>query len=84
MCGIGSHNEIWTVDYQTQNEKKLVDTFTPVLSIKPFTDINKRLVNLFLVREKEWICILNVQTTFYARLVRIPYYVQEDKPSHNF
>ena len=59
-------------------------TFGPILSIKGFHD-NDDDGNLFLIREKEWICILNLEAGFYARILRIPLYdFYTSSPSNNY
>ena len=83
LCILSSTNEIWIVDYITLTEEKLRDTYDKVLSIQPLILFNKALLHLYLVRETEWICILNIKTNTYTRILRIPYYMVSDKASNN-
>lgn len=56
-----------------------------VLCIKPFSYLNNTQADLFLVQEKEWICILNARTEVYIRILRIPLYSFKDNtPSTDF
>ena len=82
LCGLTSQNELWVVDYLSSTDLKLCDTYGPVLSIQPFTDINKRLKSLILVLEKDWVCILNIECCLYVRVMRIPIWFNESLPSH--
>ena len=84
LCGIYSDNEFWIVDYINMTEKKLCDTFGPVLSFIPFSDIRQSAPSLFLTREKEWVCILNIRTAVLTRILRIPHYVNEATPTMQY
>ena len=81
LCGLGSTNELWIVDYVAQTEEKLRNTEGPILSIQHFSKINVDLGDLFLIRETEWICILNVKTNSYTRILRISNYFVDGEPS---
>jgi hypothetical protein len=39
--------------------------------------------DLYLVRETEWVCILNIKTNTYTRILRIPHYSVEITSSNN-
>ena len=80
---MSSTNEIWIVDYITLTEEKIRDTYDKVLSIHPLTLYNKALKSLYLIREAEWVCIFNITTSTYTRILRIPYYFAAGVPTNN-
>ena len=52
-----------------------MQTFGPVLTIKKIKDEMRQWDNLYLVREKEWLCVLNRCTKYYTRILKIPSYI---------
>jgi hypothetical protein len=83
LCAASSSKELWIIDYVKQTEEKLRKTYGEVLAIQPFSQVNEGLNSLLLVRETEWICILNMNTNTYARVLRIPYYIRDALPTNN-
>ena len=52
------------------------------MSVHPFSKINRDLNDIFLVREVEWICILNIASKNYTRILRIKkYFDNSTEPS---
>jgi hypothetical protein len=78
LVAVSSSYEIWIVDYLAMTEKRLVTTFGPPLTIRKIHDGFKKFDNLYLVREKEWLCILNRKTKYYTRLLKIPSYIYQE------
>jgi hypothetical protein len=83
---VSSSNELWLVDYLAMTEKRLVSTFGPPLTIRKIHDGFKKFDNLFLIREKDWLCIFNRKFKYYTRILKIPSYIyQESKyPSNQY
>lgn len=61
-------------------------TFGPVLTLRKIKDKYKRFDNLYLIREKEWLCILNKRSKYYTRLYKIPSYLYNESkfPSNQY
>ena len=72
---VSSSNELWLVDYLAMTERRLVSTFGPPLTIRKIHDGFKKFDNLFLVREKDWLCIFNRKFKYYTRILKIPSYI---------
>ena len=83
LCAASSTKELWIIDYVKQTEEKLRKTYGEVIAIQPFSLVNEALTSLILVRETEWICILNMNTNTYTRVLRIPYYTRDALPTNN-
>ena len=75
IVAVSSSYELWLVDYLAMTERRLVTTFGPPLTIRKIHDGFKKFDNLYLIREKEWLCILNRKTKYYTRLLKIPSYI---------
>ena len=83
VCAASSTKELWIIDYVKQTEELLGKTYGEVIAIQPFSKVNESLTSLLLVRETEWICILNMSTKTYTRVLRIPYYTRDALPTNN-
>ena len=66
-------HELWSVDYVTQKERRLAETFGAVLTIRRLPQ--SLFPHLYIVREKEWLCVFNLRFRYYTRVMKIPHYV---------
>ncbi len=75
LCGASypNKNEIWSVDYLEDKERKLCETFGPVLTIRRLPE--SLFPHLYIVREKEWLCLFNLKYRYYTRIMKIPHYI---------
>ena len=75
LCGAScqNKNEIWSVDYLNEKERKLCDTFGSILTIRRLPE--SLFPNLYLVREKEWLCVFNLKFRYYTRILKIPHFI---------
>lgn len=61
------------IDYLNEKERKLCDTFGAVLTIRRLPET--LFPNLYLVREKEWLCVFNLKYRYYTRIMKIPHFI---------
>ena len=87
LCGLWGLNELWEVNLHDNSEVLFATTSSPVESICNIIHSKETSKKLFLIRETEWISIIDVNSAIVYNLIKIhpfKHFLGINGPTHQY